>query len=236
MTVFELKKEIQPYLNEHDMVSAIKLPLPYSKNLGDGNLLEKTGLYYCILHNAGAMTQVDKFIWDRILFKCKHDRFPIFWRSPDKKNPDDNQEHDDYHMIVGLDIAEFKGEYSKKLLDHLNKYNWSMDIQNPTKFNSKYYWERFFALNWMIRIGAGEASPLQVIGSHILALASVLWISDSDSRIRVYGRFTGLSERYSLIKIMFGWWKNKMRKKFGKVGKAFAGELPLDHPLTEIDW
>ena len=107
MDYLELKEKMSTWKNEYGFSCLKEHPVKGEGYLGDGNMILYTALFYCVLANLGAMTQVDSYAWQEALRQCKHEMFDMYWRTPIKKNKDDDQNHDDYWGILAASYHAF---------------------------------------------------------------------------------------------------------------------------------
>lgn len=212
---------------------------------GDGNGLLQTGLWYVIKAQYGALTQIDRDKIQDLTERCKSSYCEYLWRSPYKKNPDDNQNHDDYWGWLAA--CYFAGiPYPLYFLRAAIKNKWFVDVVNPKTDNPKYFFGRFLDFPPFAKMCARgwdrEAleSTLQVY-DHIIMASSILWsafhLGSSDSLMRDYCRVAIARKESQLCAMVSYLWFYKLRKKFGITGMAFQGYFKnAAHPLCMGDW
>lgn len=204
---------------------------------GEGNGLLQTGLFYCIKYRHGLLTQVDMDRIDSITIQCSHAVYPILYRSPWKKNPDDQESADDYWGWLPACKAA-KSIYPEKFLAFAERSDWIIDVQNPDKPDPIFYFERFIGFTTMTKLCAGKRiSPFESLQ---LAL-NILWASfnvdKSDSNIKTYCAIASANEESLLSTLAAIFWFKKIRNKYGYTGMAFANYFKdPNHPLCRGDW
>lgn len=215
--------------------------LPLSE-VGMGNGLLHTGLLYTIKANHGALTQVDKDHLAAIVSQCEHASVPMLWRSPIKKNPDDNQQWDDYFgMLPALYFAG--SDFPRRFLAHAEKAHWSFDIQKPDQFNFRYYYERMPGFVGFVK-SCARGTDLSVIATpmEMLQLAgAILWsafsIDNADSNMKAYCRLSVARKESPLCALASLVWFWRIRRRYGIVGQSFAAYFQdKAHPLCLGDW
>lgn len=239
MTIIEMRNllVIEGYMNLLGFVT-IKPNDPEDQ----GNGLLQTGLFYVIKAVHGALTQVDKDTIDSITEQCRHDSVPMLWRSPLKKNHDDNQNWDDY--TGWLAAMYFSGhKFPMEFLGWGLTHSWSFDIQNPYCWNPDYYFERqigFTTFAKMCARGFDPKVPITPLEHAMLALA-ILWsafsIDKSDSCMKSYCRIAVARKESWACHLASLIWFWRVRKKYGITGQAFSAYFQSKaHPLTLGDW
>lgn len=240
--LFEPVADIEPllaeYTNQHEIITIEKGGL-----IDQGNGLLQTGLYFCIVANAGFITKELRARYLRITAACKHHAWPILWRSPLKKNPDDSQAHDDYYGWLAA--GYFCGaEFPQMFYEQAEKWGWFIDIQNPgstAKLNK--YFARFpgFRIFSKMCARATDRDLKITLTEHVTLAAVILWnsinVKKSDSCIRDYCLVSIAREESGLARLASVVWFLRVRKKYGITGQAFA-EYFRDkaHPLCIGDW
>lgn len=222
LTASELRVLVAPFRDEWGFITPVKYPPGNGHYPGGGNVLLYTGLYYTILAMKGALTQADADSWVRSLMLCRHERFPLFWRSPVKKNADDNQEHDDYWAILAA--CKHAGcEYiARGILEHGRRHSWSYDIQKPETFNIKFYFARFMAFIPMARVCSGE--EISLLEQARLYLAILFGGGSSSSWMRCFLMASVIRDRGPIGR----WLYNRTVRRM-----SFVGEIPDSHPLAD---
>lgn len=213
------------YVDEWGFMTPQRLPPSNGAYVGGGNVLLYTALYYTILAMRGAMTQADSDAWIRSLYLCRHKDVMMFWRSPLKKNADDNQEHDDYWGIIAANYHAGAEHINAGILTYAESSGWRFDIQHPGRGGSTRFWfARFLPFQQFLRLASGRTLGLP--GTVTLYLA-MLWRSyfntSPSGAIRNFLIASVLRERSSLGRFIY----NRCAR-----GELFIGELPASHPLT----
>ena len=206
---------------------------------GDGNGLLQTGLWYCIKASVAPLTEMDCAAIAVISNRCKHKDFPIFWRSPYKINPDDNQEHDDYWGWLAA-LYHSKNELACEFYKKAESWSWFIDIQEPGDHTPKYYFDRFPGFRIFAKASARNISPLtprEILEVALVGFKKCYTLENSDALMRTYCFFSVLSRESRIMKAIGALWLQRVRKKYGTTGHAFAGYFQDEkHPLCIGDW
>lgn len=226
--VNKLRLEISSFKDEWGFITPVKNPPMNGSYPGGGNILLFTGLYYAILSLNGAVTQVDSDEWIRLLSLVRHEKYPIYWRTPVKKNADDHQEHDDYWGILAASFHCGEVHIPAGIHQFGKSFQWSFDIQQPEKWNVKYWFARFPMFVPFVRLCCClEINLFQWFILYTYVFISSFSVSDSSSNIRAFLVASVLRERSLTGRYLFDRLVMRM-----KGGLGFIGELPPDHPLV----
>tara|TARA_R110000868_G_scaffold242882_3_gene498477 strand:+ start:793 stop:1443 length:651 start_codon:yes stop_codon:yes gene_type:complete len=193
---------------------------------GDGNGLLQTGLAIaCGMLNPSYELQFN-------LLLCRKDVWcPLIYRSPNKKNNDDNQGPDDYYgaflfgdILPGL------------VLEYAEAKNWHFDIQQPDKPRPEYNFNRFPAFVPCLRIAAGKrlslAETVVLFGSIVVDSFD---LNKADGNMKAFCRIV-LAERYSkLFTIAGALWRYQVRRKYKSIGRSWSDYFKEGHPLNDYN-
>jgi len=233
----QLREGMAPFKDEWGLFSLAKNPVKNANNIGDGNLLLYSALYYSALGAAGEITQQDANDWQESLRLCKRVGYHMYWRAPCKNNPDDTQQHDDYWGINGANFHTNAGHISLGIYQHGKTHRWCFNIQEPDKFVWNYWFYRFVDFIPFTKL-CGGLNPAWLQWRILYAQSWLArhFISHSGARVRRYIILSVLAKRSAKGKALAQAWAKKMRQKFGTIGGAFRGEIPDGNPLLTIDW
>lgn len=234
-----LLSDLGPYVNSDGIVTVDQFALA---KWGEGNGLLQTGLYYCIKANEGSFTEQDAIKILEITAACKRDGYPMVWRSPYKKNPDDNQNHDDYWgWLAACYFA--KSRFPKEFYDFAESKGWLVDIQNPEVPSHNYYFERYIGFKQFVKMatrGCYKAHAVSYLDALVVA-GAIIYKSfgalASDSCMRTYC-LVSVAQKESLLCMLAGMlWRWRVRKRYGTIGLSFAAYFRSpEHPLARGDW
>lgn len=208
-----------------------------------GNGLLQTGLFYCIKASVGELKKVYTDQIASISAACKHVDWPMFWRSPLKKNSDDTQKQDDYYgWLAALYYAH--NPLANDFFEYAESVGWFINIQKPgDKTDWNYYFERFPGFRVFAKMCARSTNGKHRIslGEHIEIALDIFWsafhIDDSDGCMRDYCLISVARRESILAAAVAPLWFYRVRKKYGTVGKAFSAYFQDgNHPLCMGDW
>ena len=252
MNALELKREIyENYMDADGLVTVAHQKLCSAADMerGMGNGLLHTGLFYTILAECGALTQLDIDNFNEAIRRVTvvHNGRSVeglVHRKTTKKQ--DQQKQDDYYAIIS---ASYHGwtAFAKDTYQHGQRNNWHWDNLRPFGSpNVETYFDRFPGFVPYVRMGARDKlsvyETLPMIGS-IIAVA----FSDrgnSDSRIHRWCQCTVFrKEQPALGGITADLFRFITTKKFGSIpkswegyfGPTYVGSKPIPHPLTLIE-
>jgi hypothetical protein len=206
---------------------------------GEGNGLLQTGLWYSIKARNGGLQDRDKDAIKRITSRCMHDSHPILWRSPHKKNPDDDQQHDDYWgWLAACYFAE--SDFPERFHQFCEDNQWMVDVQQPYHPRIKYLFERFPGFKTFVKLCVHnrKPTPMECIKFALLICFWSIKPNRSDSCMRSYCRIAVASDRSLLCRLVASiLWFKRVRKLWGSVGNSFAPYFKgNNHPITWYDW
>ena len=230
-----LRANLAPYINASGIVT-IEAGAPASP--GDGNGLMQTGLMYCILAQFAPLSKVDLDRVDLLGEACLSSKVPLLYRSPFKKNPDDDNNHDDYRGWLAA-CYHVGSAYPKAFLAYAEAHGWYIDVQQPEQERLKYLFSRFIEFPAFARACAGAKAKL--LDGLFLSLA-ILWgaafdVSKSDSCIKEYCLITVARKSSTLARLASRVWFWRVRRRYGITGQAFAAYFKSRvHPLCVGDW
>lgn len=206
--------------------------------VGGGNVLLHTGLFYVIKAQYGMLTEVDQ---DKILDlteRCMHTQAPLLWRSPYKQNPGDDQQHDDYYGWLAA--CYFAGnEYPEAFVDWMDRNAWIACIAVPGDYNLEYYFDRFFGFRAFAKMCARRKVTLR---EEIELALVIFWKGfrakfKSDACMREFCAYSVARRESSLCRIASDFWRSRLEEKKGGIGQSFLGYFQgAAHPLTWINW
>lgn len=222
------------YINADGFITVI----PNSPNVpGEGNGLLQTGLYYAILAQYGGYSEKDTATILNITLSCLHRDFQILWRSPWKKNKDDDEQHDDYRgWLAACYFSD--NPFPKLFLEFAKEHNWVVDVQNPDFPNIKYYFGRYIGFPSYVKMCARQKLGfLDHITVAFMILSKCFKISKSDSCMKAYCEITVARKESKLCNLVSKLWFYLVRKKYKITGQAFAEYFQSpSHPLCLGDW
>ncbi len=164
-----------------------------------------------------------------VLQACMSEKkFPLIFRSPHKKNPDDHQTADDYWGILPMDEL-----FAAMILVYAESHDWDFDIQGNQ--NPKFRFDRFPAFAPYLRMCAGKSLSLW---DHVIligaGIASSYSISDADSNKKSFCILKRGAQYSFALSLVFKFWKKRVKAKYGKIGMSWAESMP-GHPLNQYD-
>lgn len=228
------------YVNDSGIVTVLPNTPAFP---GEGNGLLQTGLAYCIAAGETGLTKEDKARIVRLTEACKHEFYPLLWRSPYKKNPGDNEQHDDYWGWLAACYHAghyFPGDFYKFGEDH----GWIIDVRDPRGSSDlNYYFGRFLGFvpfAKMARLAREPTVRLSVLEHLQVALAILIRafdIDESDGCMRDFCLISVARKESFICKLASLLWYRRVRKKYGSVGAAFASYFQSEnHPVTKGNW
>ncbi len=208
---------------------------------GEGNGLLQTGLALVIrAKNQGTGIKADllsdKWRWEAMLSRCMRQPFCVLFRSPWKRNPDDNQDWDDYYGVLAS-CFHLSLPYPVAFLGHCKRFGWCVNVQEPEKWTLKYWFARSPGFVGFAKICGGEApTRLNWLGIWAAQFVSCFTLA-SDACMRNYCYNSVVAERSSISRRINKFWFKRVRARYGTVGAAFSGYFKgMEHPLTKGDW
>lgn len=213
----------QEYINKDGIVTVQPLA-PHIP--GDGNGILQTGLAYA----CGEYPEPERL--PLILAACRVSMVcPLIWRSPWKRNQDDNQKQDDYHGAL-----LFSPEWAKDLLFYAEAMGWDFSIHPWDTGKLDYAFDRFLDFPPMVRAAANARLSLVdkiiVFASMLLRIAS---IGSADGNMKSFCFFTITQKKVFLGDVLFSYWKKRVVKKYGSIGGGWAAYFGPNHPLSNYN-
>ena len=194
---------------------------------GHGNSFLETGLAYaCGLHDISEKEATDLYL------KCTTpESYPLFFRTPYKKNSDDHETADDWYGLMSLPLNK---RFKYEIFKYIRSKHWNGDVQKKSGF--KYNFGRFISLPCFVSLaGGGSFTILDRIILSCTLLIDSLGISDADGNKKAFLRGKELSEHSSVGARIFKFWCGRVRKKYGTIGGAWAESFEDGHPLSAYD-
>jgi hypothetical protein len=190
---------------------------------GEGNGWLQTGLAYA----CGLYPQANADVM--LAFCAKSNECPLIYRSPHKKNADDNETCDDYW--AALPMSQF---WAKEVLQYARAHGWNFDVQE--KGGLEYAFWRFPAFTPFLKLCAGESlnifDRLRLAGT----IAFDAFFSDAaDTNMAAFCRLVKAEQACPLSALAAGLWRSRIRKRYGTIGKSWAGYFGDTHPLVMFD-
>jgi hypothetical protein len=192
----------------------------------------------------------DRAHLEMIAAACQHEKFMMWWRSPHKRNADDNQKQDDYWGLLAA-FYHVRSAFAHHFYVYAETTGWYIDIQRPYEgshhasraYDIDYYFDRFPGFRIFVKMCSRPTAPHLVITwrEHIEMFFVSLWkvfkMDTSDGCIRDYCFFSVVARESAICKPLAQWWEQRARKKYGSVGLSFSDYFKsLEHPLIEGDW
>lgn len=195
---------------------------------GEGNGLLQTGLAYaCDMVSTDAVFDIVK--------KCKHDNNPLVWRSPHKKNADDNQAADDY-MGLFVIAQQIELHWLYDLYLFVSKRGWCFNIQNPNTYDLRYDFNRYPSFIATLKMAAGIRLTLpETIAMFIEIIWDSFLITHADENMKAFCRLTVAEKHNNLFKLAGMLWRYRIRRRYGIIGRSWAEYFGEGHPLNEYD-
>lgn len=217
-----MNKRLEGYINKDGFVT-IEPNAPTIP--GEGNGFLQTGL-------AWACGMYPEVPIERMIESCRESpEVPLIWRSPHKKNPDDNQAQDDYEGILPMSQS-----WAREVLTYAEKNDWDFSMHDKDDDAIEYRFDRFLSFPIFLRLCAGESLPFwdQVILS-LTMLYSCFKISDADTNKKSFCALVKLRKsKVFMGKLVADLWISKVRKKYGTIGGSWAAAKP-GHPVNVYD-
>jgi hypothetical protein len=224
------------FINSDNFVTA----QPYAQAIpGEGNGWLQTGLWAsATLHSGlsviGWVEMAD--IFEDMFKACRRaDDCPQIWRSPHKKNPGDNQNHDDYWGALAISYF-IGGDWAKEVVQWGEKTGWFFDIEAPERKQLRYYFGRFPDFIPFARLCAGQKLGLTEV---IFLAGSIIWdafhISAADANMRAFCKISVAEQKSFTCFLASLLWFRRVRKRYGTVGNSWAEYFGKGHPCNNYD-
>lgn len=221
------RDELKPYLNGDGFltVQANADTVP-----GEGNGWLQTGTAICLIGYDEYPYPLDTVA---LINACSNAAaYPLIYRSPHKKNPDDNETCDDYWGALALIKLKDRTEWPKSLLRYGAANDWYFDVNHSRAL--RYRFDRFPAFVPCLRICAGE--ELSLFSKIILGL-TILWdayhIDAADGNMRSLCKIAIAEGQGRFIDACSNLWRRRIIAKYGTVAKSFEEYFGKGHPITE---
>lgn len=186
---------------------------------GEGNGWLNTGVAFCM-----GIYDVQPII-GLMINACRKGQTPLVYRSPYKRNADDQETCDDYWGLIAMSRA-----WSKEILAWGETNGWDFDIQGYG--NPDYRFDRFPEFAPLLRLRAGQSLT---IWDQLIVAGSVLWdalhIDDADGNKRAFCKIYTAREN-PLASICCAIWTSRIKRRYGSVPASWSASLPKDHPLV----
>lgn len=235
MDVHSFRTATRPYINNNGLMKLYPNS-PGEGDPGDGNTLLYNGVMMTYLAINGALTQLDIDQFLAGLKKCKHKLFPMYWRTPLKQNPDDDQKQDDYYGILASLFFSVEHFLAQEILSYGNSTGFVYNIRNPGKWEFKYWFGRFVDFVGFMKICAANKIDL---GNYLLLcavmIANAFNNKNPSGNVKAYLRAAVLKRAGMGGRVIVSIWEWRIRKKYDMIGQSFVGEFPQGHPCTLID-
>jgi hypothetical protein len=165
-----------------------------------------------------------------LITKCRvSDANPQIWRSPWKKNEDDEQENDDYWGALLLDKDWALDLY---LWARLN--NWFFDIHGKGRirfwFGIHLHFPPFVKL-------CTETIELNWLDRAILFCSTILdafSIADADGNKKAFCRISKIKKLGGACSWACQLWEKRVIARYGSIGGSWAASLEAGHPVSML--
>ena len=193
-----------------------------SREPGEGNGWLQTGLAIAM-----GYYPEDDVTWTKILTSlnrcCVSPACPLIFRSPFKRNSDDEQECDDYYGALLVSKP-----WAKEILEYGRKHFWILDVHEKGRW--RFFFARFPSFVPFVKLCAGE----ELNGFERLLLnLSIYWDGffrgKADRNMKAYcvvSKAKAVAPKASL------YWHNRIIGKYGSVQQSFEEYFGKGHPLT----
>lgn len=196
---------------------------------GEGNGWLQTGLAWaCGLYDGGP--SYGDGTGDTMLAYCrKSDICPLIYRSPHKRNADDNETCDDYWGALPM-----QSFWAAEVLAWGRANGWMFDVQE--KGGLEYRFDRFPAFTPFLKLCAGE--KLNIFDRARLAL-TIVWDAfnngQADTNMAAYCRLHIAEFHCPLCRMAAKLWRSRIKQRYGTIGKSWSAYFGPSHPLTLFD-
>jgi len=231
----EFRNLMQSYIDPDGLVTI----LPNQDINSTGNGLLHLGLYIAELHHYGWLKSLDLVNFLAVIHSCQvvvNDRaLPLVWRSPTKRNKDDYNSHDDYYGIAMLGLENYGKWFLSYLVSNAEKWHWCLNNQNPGIFKLRFY--HGWRLPWVSHLRSATEDGPSPMDNLITALSILLHFPGAkhDSNIHTWLMCEMSRNKSDINKWAVNIWEKRARKKFGTIGKSFAGYFRNEnHPLCAL--
>lgn len=190
---------------------------------GEGNGWLQTGLAYaCGMYSDGKFS-------DMFAACMKSDGCPLIFRSPHKRNPDDHETCDDYWGA--LPLSSF---WARLVLLWGRNHGSMYDVQE--RGGLEFRFDRFPAFTPFLKLCAGESltlvDRLRLAGTIVF---DAFFCAAADTNMAAYCRLVKAEKSCPLSKLAASFWRSRIRKRYGTIGKSWAGYFGPEHPLTTFN-
>lgn len=190
---------------------------------GEGNGFLATGLAYA----CGLYTPPTDLI-----YRCRASATcPLIWRSPWKRNADDDQQADDYYGALLLDPV-----WAKELLEFAETNDWDFSMHPEDHGRLEYRFDRFLHFPAFVRLCAG--SSLSLLDKAILSVTMLIdafSIGFADANMRAFCLQHAAAPVVPFGELLASLWRSRVRKKYGRLGLAWVAYFGPEHPLSQWD-
>lgn len=204
------------YINRDGFITVV----PYAPHVpGEGNGWLQTGLAYACGHI--------ELEYRTMLLTCQATGMPLIWRSPHKRNADDDQAHDDYWAALLLDRS-----WAGAVLRYAEKNDWDFAMRPEDKGKAHYLFSRFPHFPPFVRLAAGaELSPMDRAILWVSALVDALSIGQADGNMKAFCRLHLTVHLWGFGPLASLWWW-RIRRRYGTIGESWAAYFGHGHPLN----
>lgn len=199
-------------------------------NPGEGNGFLQTGLAIAAncLNFSPQYAQV-------MLYDCQRSHeCPLIYRSPHKKNADDNEAVDDYWGAFVLAYSTGNRIWPRKVLEFAEAFKWDFDLQGNR--NPKYRFDRYSAFAPLLRLCAGQKLT---IWEELILAGTIAWsifkTDAADGNMKTFCQIYIAQRESGICKAVSRLWFRKIKKQYGTIGKSWAAYFVNGHPLVEYD-
>lgn len=221
------------YIDSHGLVTVE----PHSPPNSTGNGILHLGLYLAELNEYGWLKTSDITQALDTLNACsvrvEGIRLPIFWRTPDKKNADDSNAHDDYLGVAITGLHPHGISLCDALVDYAKRYYWCFNNQSPGTFRLKFW--HGWRLPWRAHLKIATTDGIGLMEELSLAISILLHFPQerrSDACIHTWLSIHLSRRKSPLCRLAGKVWERRTRKKFGSIGNSFTGYFKSAiHPL-----
>ncbi len=189
---------------------------------GDGNGILQTGLAIAL----GLLP--DDHVVEMLLGCRKSISCPLIFRSPHKRNPDDEQTQDDYWGALPLNKS-----WAEEILEYGQKHLWIMDVHEEGRLT--FWFGRYLPFAPFTKICAGV--KLNCVERKILKATiylDALKTGSASGNMIAYCRAWACVQRDPFFADAFAYWLRKVRKRYGTLGASWAAYFGPGHPLNEV--
>jgi hypothetical protein len=193
---------------------------------GEGNGWLRTGLAF-----ACGMMPLDH-PYGEMIEKCRvSSTCPFIFRSPYKKNLDDNQRADDYWGALLLSQS-----WAAQVLEYCEKNGWNFSLREIDVGDLNYRYDRIPVFPSFVRMCAGKKISLwEEIVFALTIFVDAFKISDADGNAKAFCRLSLARQESKLCSLFSKFWIIKIKLKYETIGGSWAESISVGHPLSNYD-